>query len=139
MIAVPNDVRSLKARVKRVISPMRLGRFAELGAMGLPKIVLDGSLSEIHLSHFTPPSLRSLLERCGYRVITDSLDPFYSATGFEKMRRAAFYMGCRAWNFLFGANIYDTILMIARKKSASPAANSAMKRSFSSTEARVPR
>lgn len=134
MIAVPNDIWSLKSWVKRMLSPIRLRRFAELGEMGLPKIELDGSLSEIHLSHFTPRSLGSLLERCGYAIIANSLDPFYSATGLEKIRRAAFYGACRAWDFLFELNVYDTILTIARKRSAVAGVNFSQRPSRSLAE-----
>jgi 2-polyprenyl-3-methyl-5-hydroxy-6-metoxy-1,4-benzoquinol methylase len=66
-IAVPNDLQSYRGkRYLRSFSARRFGRFARVG---LSKIVLDGSLPEIHLSYFTPEVLRRLLERSGFSVI----------------------------------------------------------------------
>jgi ubiquinone/menaquinone biosynthesis C-methylase UbiE len=116
VVAVPNDVRSAKAKVKHLLKSMGIGRFQKLGDWGLPKIALDGSLAEIHLSHFTAESLRRLLERCGFTVLRDSLDPYYSSRGMVKARHAAYYLGCRTLKSLSGFNLYDTILTIARKQ-----------------------
>jgi ubiquinone/menaquinone biosynthesis C-methylase UbiE len=116
MIAVPNDMCSAKAKAKRILRATGMSRFQRLGKWGLPRIALDGSLSEIHLSHFTPLSLRRLLERCGFAIVRDSLDPYYSARGMEWARRTAFYFNCRALHAISGLNLYDTILMVAQKK-----------------------
>src|SRR6266478_701550 len=115
-IAVPNDLYSYRGkRFLRTLAARRFGRFARVG---LPKIVLDGSLAEIHLSHFTPQVLRHLLERSGLSVIACTLDPYYVAAGFAERRSTGFYLCCRILNRIFRINVYDTMLLIARKVSS---------------------
>jgi 2-polyprenyl-3-methyl-5-hydroxy-6-metoxy-1,4-benzoquinol methylase len=81
-VAVPNDLYSYRGkRFLRTFAARRFGRFARVG---LPEIVLDGSLTEIHLSHFTPKVLRRLLEQSGFSVIACTLDPYYVAVGFAE-------------------------------------------------------
>jgi 2-polyprenyl-3-methyl-5-hydroxy-6-metoxy-1,4-benzoquinol methylase len=115
-IAVPNDLQSYRGkRFLRTFAARRLGRFARVG---LPKIVLDGSLPEIHLSHFTPEVLRRLLEQSGFSVIACTLDPYYVAVGFAERWEAGFYLCCRILNRIFRTNVYDTMLLVARKTSS---------------------
>jgi 2-polyprenyl-3-methyl-5-hydroxy-6-metoxy-1,4-benzoquinol methylase len=112
-IAVPNDLYSYRGkRFLRTFAARRFGRYARVG---LPKIVLDGSLAEIHLSHFTPRVLRHLMERSGLSVIECTLDPYYVAVGFAEWRSAGFYLCCRILNSIFRMNVYDTMLLVARK------------------------
>jgi len=115
-IAVPNDLYSFRGkRFLRTFAARRFGRFARVG---LPKIVLDGSLTEIHLSHFTPEVLRRLLEQSGFSVIACSLDPYYVAVGFAEWWEAGFYVCCRMLNRIFRTNVYDTMFLVARKSSS---------------------
>jgi 2-polyprenyl-3-methyl-5-hydroxy-6-metoxy-1,4-benzoquinol methylase len=115
-IAVPNDLNSYRGkRFLRTFATRIFGRFARVG---LPKIVLDGSLTEIHLSHFTPEVLRRLLEKSGFSVIACTLDPYYVAVGFAEWWEAGFYLWCRLLNRIFRTNVYDTMLLVARKTSS---------------------
>jgi 2-polyprenyl-3-methyl-5-hydroxy-6-metoxy-1,4-benzoquinol methylase len=112
-VAVPNDLYSLRGkRLLRTLAARRFGRFARVG---LPKIVLDGSLAEIHLSHFTPQVLRRLLEQSGLSVVDCTLDPYYVAVGFAERCAAGFCLCCRILNRIFRINVYDTMLLVARK------------------------
>jgi SAM-dependent methyltransferase len=115
VIAVPNDVLSLRSRVRRLRASLGFRSGKNGGRLGLPKLVLDGSLAEIHLSHFTPDSLQNLVERCGFSVIANVLDPYYVATGRENWKRGGFYEVGRAVHAVLKTNIYDTILVIAQK------------------------
>jgi SAM-dependent methyltransferase len=120
-IAVPHDVLSLRARTKKLLGAIGVRRFQRIGKLGLPRIVLDGSIEEIHLSHFTPQSLQKLVERCGFSVMWNTLDPYYVATGPNRWRHGGFYACCRALKPILGANLYDTILVVARAKVDKPA------------------
>lgn len=118
-IAVPNDLYSCRGkRFLRTLVARKLGRFAKVG---LPNIVLDGSLAEIHLSHFTPRVLRRLLEQSGFSEIACSLDPYYVATGFDERWETGFYLCCRTLNRIFRINVYDTMLLVAQKTSSKTA------------------
>jgi SAM-dependent methyltransferase len=121
-IAVPNDLYSYRGKrflrtfaVRRFPASWRFGRLARIG---LPKIVLDGSLTEIHLSHFTPGVLRRLLEQSGFSEIACTLDPYYVAVGFAERWEAGFYLWCRILNRIFRTNVYDAMLLVARKTSS---------------------
>jgi SAM-dependent methyltransferase len=122
VIAVPNDVQSLRPRAMRFLGAMGVRKFRKRGKLCLPRLVLDGSIAEIHLSHFTPVSLRRVVERCGFSVAWNTLDPYYAASGSEKWRQDVFYGCCRALKAILRVNLYDTILVVARK-STSQAAN----------------
>lgn len=88
--------------------------------MGLPKLVLDGSLPEIHMSHFTSPVLRRFLERNGFEVVEDTLDRYYAESGAAGLKNDLFYLIGMTVRKLFGVNIYSTILAIARKNGPLP-------------------
>jgi len=87
--------------------------------LGLPRLTLDGSIAEIHLSHFTPSVLRRLVQATGFSVVVSTLDPYYVATGFARVKADILYYGCLAIHQIFRINIYDAILMIARKEATS--------------------
>jgi SAM-dependent methyltransferase len=114
-IAVPNELDALRQRVKLVLAKAGVQRYAETGKLLLPRIVLDGSRAEIHLSHFTVSSLRLLLERHGLVVIENGLDPYSIAQGkrgvMDKILRRTGEAVVRAT----GRNVYDAIWMAARK------------------------
>lgn len=115
MIAVPNDVCSIRARLRRCLRSAGLKRFSQLGPSALPRITLDGTIDEIHLSHFTPEVLRRLLTECGFVVLRNTLDRHYVATGRARMKQDGYYWICRAINYFFAVNLYDTILITGRK------------------------
>jgi len=116
LLAVPNDVSGLQPLMFRALSFLKVGRFKKYGKMGLPKLTLDGSVPEIHLSHFTVPVLRSFLERNGFEVIEDTLDPFYAARGIARAIHCIVYYCCLLVQELSGTNIYFAILMVAKPR-----------------------
>lgn len=115
VIAVPNDVESLRVRAKRILRALGVRRPQKTGKLGLPRLALDGSLPEIHLSHFTSTALKRLVENFGFSVIWDTLDPYYVASGAEEAKQRLYYTCCRAFKTISGENMYDTILLVARK------------------------
>jgi SAM-dependent methyltransferase len=106
-IAVPNEINCWKSKlsfVKKIkyelinkpkASNIHNNNQISIGKWGLPKLLLDGSLTEIHLSHFTPNTLQCFLEKTGFKVLENSLDPVLNST--------------------FKVNYYDTIWIVARK------------------------
>jgi ubiquinone/menaquinone biosynthesis C-methylase UbiE len=123
-IAVPNDLLSAKNRrtvfrnrIKKLLKQLKLKQFvnAEIYEIGLPKIELDGSMSEIHVSHFTPVTLQLLLKRCGFEILENSLDPYYVVPDAKKLGYDFRYAYRSLLMRLFGQNTYDTIWMVARK------------------------
>jgi SAM-dependent methyltransferase len=116
-IAVPNDILSLRARKERIFRTVGVQKFRNMGKLGLPRLVLDGSLPEIHLSHFTPGCLQTLVERCGLSVLWNTLDPFYVGSGKARWKPWGFYEFCRVLKSLLRVNFYDTILVVAKKRS----------------------
>jgi len=118
IIAVPNNFISIKSVVKRLLSTLRIGRFRNYGRLGLPALALDGSQREIHLSHFTPSVLKGFLERNGFIVIRNTLDPYYVAKGVKKVLHDLLYFSCLFLMRAFKVNLYDTIWIVARSSDA---------------------
>ena len=114
-IAVPNDLYTL--RNKRLLRTLWTKLLGGAAGTGLQKIVLNVGADEIHLSHFTPLVLSRLLQQCGFAVVANTLDPYYVATGIAKWDHASFYAFCRMIHLIFRRNLYDTILVFARKTS----------------------
>lgn len=115
VIAVPNDVISLKSKIKILLSKIGVKRFRNLGRLGLPKITLDGSLSEIHLSHFTSVTLETHLKEMGFFIVENSLDPYYASNGLTLLLNHLHYFFSWCFMRLFKANIYDAIWIVAKK------------------------
>lgn len=115
VIAVPNDVNSLKMLVKKALRKLGVKKFG-IGPMQLSKIVLDGSVHEIHLSHFKPDVLERLLTAHGFEVIESSIDPYYVAYGLQKALKDVYYFIHFLTNKVFKVNLYDTIWITARKR-----------------------
>lgn len=115
VIAVPNDVRALKTKLKLLLKKIGVNKFQNLGKIGLPKIKLDGTIDEIHLSHFTPEVIKYLLTAHGFQIVEESLDPYYSVKGIKKVIFHAYYFASSVINKLFKINFYDTIWVVARK------------------------
>ncbi len=116
VIAVPNDILSWKIKVKKFLKNIGVKKFSNLGKLDLPKIKLDGSLAEIHLSHFTPEVLKQLLERVGFSVIENSLDPYYGTKGVKLFYHHLYYIFHLILMFVLKRNYYDTIYIVAKKK-----------------------
>jgi 2-polyprenyl-3-methyl-5-hydroxy-6-metoxy-1,4-benzoquinol methylase len=114
-VAVPNDVSWIRASTARFLGKMRIPVIRGHGVMGLPKLVLDGSIPEIHMSHFTSPVLVDFLKRNQFKVVEDTLDRFYAESGGARLMNDVFYYIGMAAKILFGVNIYPTILVIARR------------------------
>jgi SAM-dependent methyltransferase len=119
VIAVPNDLSSLRPKVIRLLKRIAGKGVTCLGTLGLPRITLDGKLDEIHLSHFTSLVLARLLERCGFSVVESTLDPFYVASGVKRVRENLYYRICSLLRSTVGINLYDTIWLAAKKKTES--------------------
>lgn len=114
ILAVPNELDSLRSAARRLLSHAGVGRFGQLGARGLREITLDGAMDEIHLSHFTLPVLRTLLERTGFHPVEDTLDPYYPVRrGARRLVDDAFFFGCLGLKKTLGLNLYDTIWLVA--------------------------
>jgi len=114
VIAVPNDVLAWGSGLKKLGKRMGLRAFRKFSRVtGIPKA---GTSSEIHLSHFTPVVLRRLLSSSGFEIVEEGLDPYYAASGVWKLAHSAYYALHRVMFKLSGANRYETIWMIARKK-----------------------
>lgn len=128
VIAVPNEVASFRAFTRRVLRKIRLKKPSRLGKFGLPLISLSPDSDEVHLSHFTPKVLHQLLRTAGFTVIENTLDPYYIATGIARLRADVYYYLCHVFLRVFKLNVYDTMLMIARKTSANSAPQPAASR-----------
>jgi SAM-dependent methyltransferase len=117
VIAVPNEIASLRGVKRRMFG---VGNHHGSGKLGLPRITLDGAIDEIHLSHFTPPVLRRLVEATGFSVLKNTVDPYYIRTGVRRWKADLYYYFCLMFLQLFRVNIYDAILVVARKVSVPP-------------------
>jgi 2-polyprenyl-3-methyl-5-hydroxy-6-metoxy-1,4-benzoquinol methylase len=118
VIAVPNEVASLRAFAGRILQKMGLRKQRRLGKFGLPLISLGPDTSEIHLSHFTPRVLQQLLQTEGFTIVENTLDPYYVATGTARAKADIYYYLCYALLRVFGVNVYDAMLVIARKETS---------------------
>lgn len=119
VIAVPNDIqslgRNLKRKVKTFLRAIGVRRFSDPGKLGLPKIVLDGTIGEIHLSHFKPSVLRRLLEDSGFKVLEESLDPYYVANGTKLFLYRCLYGLALSAKFVLRKNVYPTMWVVGEK------------------------
>ena len=110
--AVPNDIMGTKSIVRRALALAGVGRFRGRRC-GLARIRLDGSLAEIHLSHFTPAVLRQLVERSGLRVVSEGLDPYRAAAGINRTADDLHRATCSLVFNAFGVNLYDAMMVVA--------------------------
>jgi 2-polyprenyl-3-methyl-5-hydroxy-6-metoxy-1,4-benzoquinol methylase len=115
VIAVPNDVLAWGSAVKRFGRKMGMKSFRKFSrVLGIAKA---GSSKEIHLSHFTPAVLRTLIKNAGFEVLEEGLDPYYVSAGLRKTAHTLYYWLHRMFFAVTGANRYETIWMIACKTS----------------------
>ena len=113
VVAVPNDVLAWTSKIKKLGNKLGLRPFQKFS----PKLGISraGASREIHLSHFTPPVLRRLLENCGLQVIEESLDPYYVSRQVRLSLDSAYYAAHQVLCAALKINRYDTIWMVARK------------------------
>lgn len=115
VIAVPNDVLSWKRQLKILFKTIGVKRFKTVSSSGFPKLTLDGSLSEIHVSHFTPDVLKGMLERTGFSILEESLDPYFAASGISLMIHYLVYYLHVLLFLITKRNIYETLWIVATK------------------------
>lgn len=113
VIAVPNEIDSFQAYIKRFLARLPISNFKKFGRTAIRKIQLDGSLEEIHLSHFTMSTLKNALETIGYTIKEVSLDPYFTLSGPKKLIYYMYYKLLTYVNKCFKMNFYTTIWMIA--------------------------
>ena len=113
VVAVPNDVLAWTSKIKKLGNKLGLRPFQKFS----PKLGISraGASREIHLSHFTPPVLRRLLENCGLQVTEESLDPYYVSRRVRLSLDSAYYAAHQVLYAVLKINRYDTIWMVARK------------------------
>lgn len=115
VVAVPNDVMNIKTKVKYLLTSLGIKKFPNYNSVMLPTIKLDGTVDEIHLSHFTPKSLSYLFKEVGFTVIDLGLDPHYVAEGTALVRKNIYFKLMSLINYIFGINMYETIWIVGRK------------------------
>lgn len=116
VVAVPNEVSSLRAGARRWLMNAGLKDRRGLGKFGLPLIDLGPQNGEAHLSHFTPEVLDQLLHNTHFSILEKTLDPYYlRAHRLTRLKADVYYYSCLAFMRLFDVNVYDTMLVIARK------------------------
>jgi 2-polyprenyl-3-methyl-5-hydroxy-6-metoxy-1,4-benzoquinol methylase len=120
VVAVPNEVTSLRASLKRILARAGLRKQRQVGKFGLPRTSLEPHSVEVHLSHFTPKVLHRLLRATGFSILENTLDPYYVLTGRAKLQADIYYYTCLALLRTFRVNLYDTMLVIARKVDVLP-------------------
>jgi SAM-dependent methyltransferase len=113
IIAVPNDVLAWSSKVKKTGKRLGLRPFRNFSpVLGIARA---GASREIHLSHFTPVVLWQLLEKSGFAVVDESLDPYYVSSGVRRILDSAYYALHRMLHRALKINRYETIWMVARK------------------------
>lgn len=119
LIAVPNELQSFRQKVRGVLHQFGILKGAFHGRLGIAPIVLDGTLDEIHLSHFTPPVVAGLVQRHGFTVLENGLDPYFVAKKRAKIFHSAYYWVMNMIWRITGQNWYDTIWLVAKKQARS--------------------
>jgi SAM-dependent methyltransferase len=113
IIAVPNDVLAWSSKVKKAGKRLGLRPFRKFSpVLGIARA---GASREIHLSHFTPAVLRQLLEKSGFAVVDESLDPYYVSSGVRRILDSAYYALHWMLHRALKINRYETIWMVAQK------------------------
>lgn len=115
VVAVPNDVHNIKSIVKYYLTKWRIKPYKNFNKYMLPKIKLDGSVDEIHLSHFTLNTLEYLFKDVGLEVVDSGLDPHYVAHGAVLTRKNIYFKFMSFINTVFKKNMYETIWLVGKK------------------------
>ena len=115
IVAVPNEISRPKPIVRRWCGRLGIKRFRTPRFSGIARLRCDGSVNEIHVSHFTPAVLRGLLRQNGLTTVCCAPDPYYvfSEEGAEADERAR-YLFFLAISTVLKLNLYDTVLAVAR-------------------------
>ena len=113
LICVPNEVLAWTSKIKAVGKMLGIPAFRKFSRRyGISRA---GSSREIHLSRFTPKTLKSLVGQSGFEVIDEGLDPYSAGTGILGALHRLYYGLHQVIFRVLGANRYDTIWMIARR------------------------
>ena len=116
VIAVPNDLLAWTSFLKKTGKWMQIPAFRKFSPrFGLPRV---GTSREVHLSHFTPQVLRTLVTNHGFSILEESLDPYFAAGGFMKAFHASYFALHQTLFWLFNINRYDTMWLIARRENS---------------------
>jgi hypothetical protein len=59
--------------------------------------------------------LRQLVEKFGFAVVDESLDPYYVSSGVRRILDSTYYALHRVLHGALKINCYETIWMVARK------------------------
>jgi SAM-dependent methyltransferase len=116
VIAVPNEIKGWKRPIKRLLAHGRRGVHNYSKLYGLPRIKLDVSGEEIHLSHFTIDTIRKLVNLCGLRVIDEDLDPCHASTGPKQFLHELAFRACKLIYELRGPQLGEAIWIAAVKQ-----------------------
>jgi 2-polyprenyl-3-methyl-5-hydroxy-6-metoxy-1,4-benzoquinol methylase len=114
-IAIPNELQSFRNIIKKFMTSTGIHKFRFSGKLGLPRIVLDGTLDELHLSHFTPAVLSAFVEQNGFRIVEEGLDPYFVQRGWKLFKCTLYYVIHSVINKVSGKNLYDTMWLVAQK------------------------
>lgn len=114
IIAVPNDVHKfLKLPLKKLLRFLKIGRFKHYGPFGMEKLDLKRSSGEIHLSQFTNKALSKYFVANNYRIISNSLDPYYVPDNAKNHLKFSVFNLIKR---ILGVNWYDTMLFVVADK-----------------------
>ena len=113
MVCVPNDVLDWRFALKAWGRRRGWKRFNHFSPRS--GFCLAGDSQEIHLSHFTPETLKSAMEKSGFKINTMGLDPFYAASGLSAFLQTCYFRLHQSIYQLFGRNYYVTILAAASR------------------------
>ncbi len=119
IITVPNDLSAFSAKLSSIFKTIGIGKLVKT-EVGLHKIDLENPVSKIQLSYFNSKVLQICLQRCGFKIIETDLDPYYIASGFDRVMYSANYGLSRIVKKVFRTNIYDTIWLAAELPPNSP-------------------
>jgi SAM-dependent methyltransferase len=115
VVAVPNEIGRPRSIVRRWCGSLGIERFRTPCYSGITKLRCDGSLNEIHLSHFTPAVLKGLLRMNGFATVSCTPDPYFVFRKEEsEVGARTRYLFFLAISTVLGLNLYDTVLAVAR-------------------------
>lgn len=118
VIAVPNEVDALSARLHRLARTLGLPGLPRRGRMGLRTLRTHPGLQEIHLTRFQDASLQGLMRAAGLEILGTGPDFHDPATGWRAAAMGAYFGLSRVWTALGKRNPYPTQIIYARKPAA---------------------
>lgn len=113
-VAVPNDLFLIEKKMSRLRRCLGF-KASEEASSSFQKIRFDGTMPEIHLSHFTPTTLKYLLANSGFQILEMSLDPAYAASGLRRVVYGVHYYVHSLLSAIARYNFYSTIWIVAKK------------------------